>query len=49
LIADAKKKDDFDPISGDELQALAKTLTNQPAQDESSMSLVGELLGKRQG
>lgn len=46
MIADAKKKDDFDLISGDEIQALTKTLVNQPAQDESSMSLVGELLGE---
>jgi hypothetical protein len=33
LIAEVKKKEyDFEPISGDELQALAKTVANQPAQ-----------------
>ncbi|MBI4527512.1 MAG: hypothetical protein HY695_27265 [Deltaproteobacteria bacterium] len=33
LIAEIKKKEyDFDPVSGDELQALAKTVANQPPQ-----------------
>jgi tripartite-type tricarboxylate transporter receptor subunit TctC len=33
LIADIKKQEyDFDPVSGEELQALAKTVVNQPAQ-----------------
>ena len=33
LMAEVKKKEyDFEPISGDELQALAKTVANQPAQ-----------------
>ena len=33
LIADIKKQEyDFDPVSGEELQALAKTVVNQPSQ-----------------
>jgi tripartite-type tricarboxylate transporter receptor subunit TctC len=33
LIADIKKQQyDFDPVAGDELQALAKTVVNQPPQ-----------------
>jgi tripartite-type tricarboxylate transporter receptor subunit TctC len=33
LIADVKKQQyDFDPVSGEELQALAKTVVNQPPQ-----------------
>jgi tripartite-type tricarboxylate transporter receptor subunit TctC len=33
LIADIKKQEyDFDPVSGEELQALAKTVINQPPQ-----------------
>ena len=33
LLADVKKQEyDFDPVSGDELQTLAKTVINQPAQ-----------------
>jgi tripartite-type tricarboxylate transporter receptor subunit TctC len=33
LIADIKKQEyDFDPVSGEELQALAKTVVNQPTQ-----------------
>jgi tripartite-type tricarboxylate transporter receptor subunit TctC len=32
LLADVKKQEyDFDPVSGEELQALAKTVVNQPA------------------
>jgi tripartite-type tricarboxylate transporter receptor subunit TctC len=31
LIADIKKQEyDFDPVSGEELQGLAKTVVNQP-------------------
>ena len=33
LLADVKKQEyDFDPVSGDELQTLARTVVNQPAQ-----------------
>jgi len=33
LIADIKKQEyDFDPVSGEELQTLAKTVVNQPPQ-----------------
>jgi tripartite-type tricarboxylate transporter receptor subunit TctC len=33
LLVDVKKQEyDFDPVSGDELQTLAKTVVNQPAQ-----------------
>ena len=33
LIAEVKKQEyDFDPVSGEELQALAKTVVNQPSQ-----------------
>jgi tripartite-type tricarboxylate transporter receptor subunit TctC len=33
LLVDVKKQEyDFDPVSGDELQTLAKTVINQPAQ-----------------
>jgi hypothetical protein len=33
LIADIKKQEyDFDPVSGEELEALAKTVVNQPPQ-----------------
>jgi hypothetical protein len=33
LIADIKKQQyDFDPVDGEELQALAKTVVNQPPQ-----------------
>jgi len=32
LLADVKKQEfDFDPVSGEELQTLAKTVVNQPA------------------
>jgi tripartite-type tricarboxylate transporter receptor subunit TctC len=32
LIADVKKQEfDFDPVSGEELQTLAKSVVNQPA------------------
>jgi tripartite-type tricarboxylate transporter receptor subunit TctC len=33
LIADIKKQEyDFDPVAGEELQTLAKTVVNQPPQ-----------------
>ena len=33
LLAEVKKQEyDFDPVSGEELQALAKTVVNQPPQ-----------------
>ena len=32
FLADVKKQEyDFDPVSGEDLQALAKTVVNQPA------------------
>jgi hypothetical protein len=32
LLADVKKQEyDFDPVSGEELHTLAKTVVNQPA------------------